>query len=158
MRTSQRERERVQAHRNVCALDHSTEVRRPVSDISRRSQDCVSTYTIHLVYPLGSVSGRTSSRCGGTTAVWCTSRSRVSSPPSRPSTIYDLRADCNRARTEPCSQRRRHRRSSCSLPLETSRTELPSRVRTRHVRVTEMPTVDQAFQAPVSPTTVSRGP
>ena len=50
MRTSQRERERVQARRNQCAFDHFAEVRRHVSDISRRSQDCVSTYTIHLVY------------------------------------------------------------------------------------------------------------
>ena len=48
MRT--RHRERVQAHRNQCAFNHSVEVRRPVFDLRRRSQDCVSTYTIHLVY------------------------------------------------------------------------------------------------------------
>ena len=50
MRTSQRECECVQAHRNQVAFDHSTEVRHPVSDISRRSQECVSTYIIRLVY------------------------------------------------------------------------------------------------------------
>ena len=31
-------------------VNHSVEVRRPVFDLRRRSQDCVSTYTIHLVY------------------------------------------------------------------------------------------------------------
>ena len=54
MRMSQRER--MQAHRNQCAFDHTVEVHRHVSDISRHSQDCVSSYTIHLVYPLGSIS------------------------------------------------------------------------------------------------------
>ena len=45
-----RHHERVQAHRNQVAFDHSAEVRRHVFDISRRSQECVSTYIIRLVY------------------------------------------------------------------------------------------------------------